>query len=130
MAKRTVLEEGDKRKINASSLKKIAGIFRFMMPYRWTFMWGLISLGLSSGTLLSFPYFAGKLLDVAQGKQIPVFSSINQIALALLGILIVQSVFSFIRVYTFTVVSEKALADLRHDIYQKIIWLPMSFFDS
>ena len=93
-------------------------------------MWGLISLGLSSGTLLSFPYFAGKLLDVAQGKQIPVFSSINQIALALLGILVVQSVFSFIRVYTFTVVSEKALADLRHDIYQKIIWLPMSFFDS
>lgn len=108
----------------------MAGIFRFMMPYRWTFIWGLISLGLSSGTLLSFPYFAGKLLDVAQGKQVPVFSSINQIALALLGILLIQSIFSFIRVYTFTVVSEKALADLRHDIYQKIIWLPMSFFDS
>lgn len=130
MAKRQVLEEGEKRKINASSLKKIAGIFRFMMPYRLTFMWGLISLGLSSGTLLSFPYFAGKLLDVAQGKQIPIFTSINQIALALLAILLVQSVFSFIRVYTFTVVSEKALADLRHDIYQKIVWLPMSFFDS
>lgn len=130
MAKRAVLEEEDKRKINASSLKRMAGIFRFMMPYRWTFIWGLISLGLSSGTLLSFPYFAGKLLDVAQGKQVPVFSSINQIALALLGILLIQSIFSFIRVYTFTVVSEKALADLRHDIYQKIIWLPMSFFDS
>ena len=130
MAKRQALEEGEKRKINASSLKKVAGIFRFMWPYRLTFMWGLISLGLSSGTLLSFPYFAGKLLDVAQGKQIPIFSSINQIALALLGILIIQSVFSFVRVYTFTVVSEKALADLRHDIYQKIVWLPMSFFDS
>ena len=130
MAKRSILEEGEKRSINASSIKKIAGIFRFMMPYRWTFIWGLISLGLSSGTLLSFPYFAGKLLDVAQGKQNPIFSSINQIALALLGILFIQSIFSFTRVYTFTVVSEKALADLRHDIYQKIIWLPMSFFDS
>ena len=130
MAKRSVLEEGEKRAVNASSIKKMAGIFRFMMPYRLTFFWGLISLGLSSGTLLSFPYFAGKLLDVAQGKPTPIFTSINQIALALLGILLIQSVFSFIRVYTFTIVSEKALADLRHDIYQKIIWLPMSFFDS
>lgn len=130
MAKRSVLEEGEKRAINASSLKKMAGIFRFMMPYRMTFIWGLISLVLSSGTLLSFPYFAGKLLDVAQGKQTPIFTSINQIALALLGILLIQSIFSFTRVYTFTVVSEKALADIRHDIYQKIIWLPMSFFDS
>jgi len=130
MAKRAVLEEADKRKINASSIKKMAGIFRFMMPYKWTFFWGLVSLGLSSGTLLSFPYFAGKLLDVAQGKQIPIFSGINQIALALLGILLIQSFFSFTRVYTFTIVSEKALADLRHDIYQKIIWLPMPFFDS
>ncbi len=130
MAKRSVLEESEKRAINASSLKKIGGIFRYMMPYRMTFIWGLVSLVLSSGTLLSFPYFAGKLLDVAQGKQIPIFSSINQIALALLGILLIQSIFSFTRVYTFTVVSEKALADLRHDVYQKIIWLPMPFFDS
>jgi ATP-binding cassette, subfamily B, bacterial len=130
MAKRTVLEEGEKRKLNKEGIKKLLGIFRFVVPYRKTFILGLIALALSSGTLLSFPYFAGKLLDVAQGKGGFILTSINQIALALIGILAVQSVFSFIRVYTFTIVSERSLADLRNAVYSKIIWLPLSFFDS
>jgi ABC-type multidrug transport system fused ATPase/permease subunit len=130
MAKRTVLEEGEKRKLNKEGIRKLLGIFRFVIPYRKTFILGLVALGLSSGTLLSFPFFAGKLLDVAQGKGDFILTSINQIALALIGILAIQSVFSFLRVYTFTIVSEKSLADLRHAVYAKIIWLPISFFDS
>lgn len=84
---------------------------------------------LSSVTLLSFPYFAGKLLDVASGKGGFFLTSINHIALALIGILLVQSVFSFIRVYTFAIVSEKTLADIRLSLYEKMLWLPMKFFD-
>jgi len=129
MAKRRNLEEGEKRPLNKSGIQKLIGIFRFVLPYRWTFIVGLIALGLSSGTLLSFPYFAGKLLDVAQGKSDFVLTTINQIGLALIGILLIQSVFSFLRVYTFTTVSERTLADLRQHIYSKIIWLPISFFD-
>jgi len=130
MAKRSVLNEGEKRPLNKSGVQKLLGIFRFVLPYRWTFILGLVALALSSGTLLAFPYFAGKLLDVAQGKKDFYFTSINQIALALIGILLIQSVFSFIRVYTFTFVSERTLADLRQHVYTKIVWLPLSFFDS
>jgi len=129
MAKRRSTEEGEKRPLNKSGFKKLIGIFRFVLPYRWTFIVGLIALGLSSGTLLSFPYFAGKLLDVAQGKTDFILTSINQIGLVLIGILLIQGVFSFLRVYTFTTVSERTLADLRQHIYSKIIWLPISFFD-
>lgn len=130
MAKRrSQQEEGEKRPLNKSGIQKLIGIFRFVLPYRWTFLVGLIALGLSSGTLLSFPYFAGKLLDVAQGKTDFVLTTINQIGLALIGILLVQSVFSFLRVYTFTAVSERTLADLRQHVYSKMIWLPVSFFD-
>jgi ATP-binding cassette, subfamily B, bacterial len=125
-----VLEEGEKRPLNKSGLKKLLGVFRFVLPHKWTFILGLVALALSSGTLLAFPYFAGKLLDVAQGKKDFFFTSINQIALALITILLVQGVFSFIRVYTFTFVSERTLADLRQHIYTKIVWLPLSFFDS
>lgn len=129
MAKRITLEEGEKRPLNKTGIAKLIGIFRFTLPYRWTFVVGLIALGLSSGTLLSFPYFAGKLLDVAQGKTDFILTSINQIGLALIAILLVQGVFSFLRVYTFTTVSERTLADLRQHIYSKIIWLPVTFFD-
>lgn len=124
------LKEEDKRALNASNLRKLGSIFRFVMPYKWYFIVGLISLVLSSGTILAFPYFAGRLLDVASGKAIPFFSSINEVALALIGILAVQGIFSFTRVYTFSVTSERSLADLRKTLYQKIIWLPLSFYDN
>jgi len=117
MAKRTFLSEGEKKPITKSNLRKLLGVFRFILPYRWVFVLGLFSLGLSSGTLLSFPYFAGKLLDVAQGKAGFILTTITQIGLALLAILFLQSIFSFIRVYSFSVVSEKTLADLRHAVY-------------
>jgi ATP-binding cassette, subfamily B, bacterial len=130
MAKRQFLEEGEKRPVNKEGFKRLLGIFKFIIPYRWTFIFGLIALSLSSGTLLSFPYFAGKLLDVAQGKKAFLFTSINEIGIVLIAILALQSVFSFIRVYTFTQVSERTLADLRQAVYSKLVWLPMSFFDS
>jgi ABC-type multidrug transport system fused ATPase/permease subunit len=69
------------------------------------------------------------LLDVASGNP-KYFTTINQVALALVLILFVQSIFSFIRVYTFSIVSENGMADVRKALYQKIIWLPITFFDS
>jgi ABC-type multidrug transport system fused ATPase/permease subunit len=124
------LSEGEKRAINKKSLQHLLGIFRYMLPHKWLFIFGLICLVLSSGTMLSFPFFAGKLLDLASGKEVPYFSSINQVAITLLVILLIQSFFSFTRVYTFSVTSERTLADLRQSIYQKIIWLPLRFFDN
>ncbi|MEO5976644.1 MAG: ABC transporter transmembrane domain-containing protein [Chryseolinea sp.] len=124
------LKEEEKRPINKKSLQKVAGIFRFASPYKRWFILGLISLSLSSVTLLGFPYLAGKLLDIASGETIPFFSSIDEVALALIAVLFVQGIFSFTRVYTFTLVSERSLGDLRKAVYEKMIWLPLSFFDT
>lgn len=133
MAKRgskEALKEEDKRKVNKETLSKLIGVFRFVLPYKGWFIVGLISLGLSSITLLAFPYLAGKLLDVASGKPIPYFTTIHEVAIALMVVLFIQGIFSFTRVYTFAVVSERSLADLRRSVYNKIVWLPLSFFDS
>ncbi len=130
MARRSFLEEGEKKPITASNLSKLLGIFQFVLPYKWTFAGGLLALALSSATTLSFPFLAGKILDVATGKKDFFLTSIDQIAIALISVLVIQSCFSFIRVYTFSIVSERTLADLRQAVYQKLIWLPMTFFDS
>ncbi len=124
------LQEEDKRKINKASLKRLIGVFQFMLPHKWLFFAGLLCLALSSGTVLSFPYLAGQLLDLASGKTVPYFTTINQVGIALMIILLVQSFFSFMRVYTFSVTSERTLADLRHGVFEKIVWLPLSFFDN
>lgn len=131
MAKRRKekLNEEDKRRLNKTGLRKLIGIFRFMLPYKGLFLLGLLALALSSLILLAFPRLAGELLDVASGKA-KYFDSINQVAIALIAILFVQSIFSFIRVYTFSIVSEKGMAAVREAVYRKVIWMPMHFFDS
>lgn len=123
------LSKEEKRSLNKASLRYLSGVFRFMLPYKGLFIIGLVSLALSSLTLLAFPRLSGELLDVAKGEG-EYFSSVNQVALILLGILFVQAIFSFIRVYTFSIVSERGMADVRKAVYQKIIWLPMTFFDN
>jgi ABC transporter fused permease/ATP-binding protein len=82
----------------------------------------------SSLTLLSFPFVAGKLIDTAQGSAW-IFSDIHHIALLLLGILALQSVFSFFRVWLFALVSEKAMRDIRLAVYGRLVRLPLPFFD-
>jgi ATP-binding cassette, subfamily B, bacterial len=131
MAKRNKekLTDEEKRRLDKASLRNLIGVFRFMLPYKGLFIVGLVALALSSVILLAFPRLAGELLDVASGKP-AYFETIDQVATALLIILFVQGIFSFIRVYTFSIVSEKGMADLRQAVYQKVIWLPMTFFDS
>lgn len=119
----------EKRPLDKKGLRHLIGIFRYMLPYKGLFMVGLFALAASSLILLAFPRLAGELLDVASGKP-HYFHSINQVAVALLLILFVQSIFSFVRVYTFSKVSENGMADVRTAVYQKVIWLPMNFFDS
>ncbi|MDX1627970.1 MAG: ABC transporter transmembrane domain-containing protein [Fulvivirga sp.] len=131
------LKAEEKRKLNKTNFKKLLGVFKYVLSYKSTFIVGMICLVFSSSTLLAFPYFAGKLLDIAQGK-LWTFSlgninysikSINTVAIILIGILLVQSFFSFFRVFLFAQVSERAMADVRGDVYSRMITLPIWFFD-
>ena len=138
-------EKEEKKPLNKGNLKKLLGIFQFMYPYRWLFFTGLLCLFISSFLVLSFPVLSGKLLDVASGEkwvmssgdlldQVQggeiVLENVTQVAFLLMGILIVQSGFSFIRVYLFAIVSEKSMADLRKTVFNRILNLPMTYFDN
>ncbi|HEX7013913.1 MAG TPA: ABC transporter transmembrane domain-containing protein [Cyclobacteriaceae bacterium] len=116
-------------RLGKEGITHLMGVFRFALPYKWTFAIGLVALILSSITLLSFPYYAGRLLDLATGKVDPHFTSLNQVAGILVLVLFVMGIFSFVRVYTFSIVSERALSDLRASLFAKMIALPMHFFD-
>jgi ATP-binding cassette subfamily B protein len=122
------LEAHEKRKLNKKNLSKLGGIFSYMLPYKTPFFFGMLFLLLSSLTLLTFPFVAGKLIDTASGESWWL-EDINQIAILLLGILLVQSVFSFFRVWLFAKVSEQSMRDIRLALYSKLVQLPMTFFD-
>ncbi len=116
----------DKKKINGTSLKKAFRIFRFVKPYRMTYAAGFLFLILSTGTTLSFGLLIGQITSVIQGKSA---FTLNQVTLFFVGVLVAQAVFSFFRIYFFSQVSERAMADVRRTTYSKIITLPIPFFE-
>ncbi|MTI31446.1 ABC transporter ATP-binding protein [Xanthovirga aplysinae] len=126
---RAALSPEEKRPLNKQSFGKLAKIFKFVLPYKFIFVAGMVCLFFSSVTLLGFPFASGKLVDAATGASDWILNDLNKISLALVGILLVQSIFSFLRVYLFAQVSERAMADVRHTLYRKLMSLPMSFFD-
>ncbi|WP_044207401.1 ABC transporter ATP-binding protein [Flammeovirga sp. OC4] len=122
--------EKKKQRLDKGSIKKLRGIFRFMMPYKGVFTLGLISLFFSSTILLALPKLIGVLMDTAQGKvTVSWLPDLKSVGLALMGVLLFQSIFSFLRVYFFAKVNENAIADIRRTLYQKFMSLPMSFYD-
>ncbi|MEN9370073.1 MAG: hypothetical protein RI952_938 [Bacteroidota bacterium] len=117
-------EELPKAKINKESLKNVKVLVKYLHPHRRKFFIGILFLIFSSVASLAFPKAMGMLIDAATKG----FGNINQIALLLMGVLLLQATFSFFRVIWFVEVSERSLAGLRKDTYFKLITLPMTFF--
>ncbi len=119
-------EELPKAKLNKASLKNVKILLKYIQPYKTKFFIGIFFLILSSLASLAFPKAMGSLIDAATKENIA--GNINQIALILMAVLLVQATFSFFRVIWFVEVSERSLADLRKDTYFKLVTLPMTFF--
>ena len=114
-----------KAKITASSLNKAKIIFKYAGNNRWKFFVGLIFLLLTSVTALAFPKFMGMLVDCVNKKD---GAMANKIALGLMLVLVLQSVFSFFRLSLFVNFTENTLANVRLALYTNLVKLPLSFF--
>ncbi|MEQ8583970.1 MAG: ABC transporter transmembrane domain-containing protein [Marinoscillum sp.] len=123
------MSKEERKKLNREGLKNLSGIFSYMWPYKVPFVTGLVLLVISSSLFMVFPFVAGKLIDIASGKQDWFIQNIGTAALLLLGVLLFQSIVSFFRVYLFAIVTENAMANIRTDLYQRMMTLPMAFFD-
>ncbi|MGB0165746.1 MAG: ABC transporter ATP-binding protein [Luteibaculum sp.] len=121
-------------KLSKKALKKALGLFVYLKPYRLTFAIGMIFLLGSSLTGLLFPGLMGKLVD-AQGTGAAAkdgllsLDNINNVALLLFLVFVVQAFFSFFRIVLFSRVTENMLADLRQATYNHVIRLPIDFFN-
>jgi ABC-type multidrug transport system fused ATPase/permease subunit len=115
--------------VNKENLKQALIIFKYVKPYKWIFITGLLFIALSSVTTMAFPYLLKILLENAEKISAgAIATSTGTIALYMLGVLAIQMFFSFMRIYLFTYVGEHALADLRRDVYKRMITMPMNFF--
>ncbi len=117
-----------KTKLTKESFREAIKIFSFVHPYKWSLIGGLVLLFLSSVSFMIFPYLSGLMVDIAQGKS-KVKISLTDAGIALVAVLVIQGVISYFRVILFAVVSEKGIADVRLALYEKLVSLPIEFFE-
>ncbi len=103
-------------------------IFRYVHPYRWYLYVGLFLLTISSLVFLGIINMFKDLIKVAEGKDFYGLT-LNEMGLILLAVLVLQGFISYFRVTLFAHASEKGTADLRKAVYDKIITLPVNFFE-
>lgn len=154
--------EAEKRKLfSRKQLVDALRIYRFILPYKWHFIVGMVCLVISTGVVSFIPGGFGNLVDAAApakdaiGKIVAVVNSnlsgdeklkqitelahnykeeihpekLKQIGFLLGVILLIQAVLSFFRIYLFEYVSQNAMAAIRRKLYEKIITLPIYFFE-
>lgn len=130
MSTRSEKTETPKTKINRQNLFASLKVLRYIKPYLGIFIVGMILLVIGSVLFMIFPGAAGEMANIAVGKgKYNLNIQVEDFWWIFLAILVAQGVISYIRTIIFTIVSEKGMADLRKDLYNKIISQSIGFFE-
>ncbi len=127
-------------------------LFGYVRPYWRRLLVAIVCLFLSSAIGLMVPLVAGLLVDAISGASTPgrstVFEAVfnfytevlkrnppefrggvlNWVALLMLGVFVVQSVFNFIQSYLLAYVGERVVADLRVQVFKHLQALSLGFY--
>jgi len=117
----------NKKKITWEGLQNVFRLFGYIKPYKMEYAAGMFFLLGASLANLAFPKLLGDLVDA--GNKGTLQTELNQIMMLLLGILVIQAIFSYFRAVIFANVTEKTMADIRRHTYNHLIKLPLYFFD-
>jgi ABC transporter fused permease/ATP-binding protein len=117
----------EKKRITKESFRRSLRIFRYIAPYKIPFIIGLICLAISSVSSLAIFSSLGELIDFTQQNF---KEKVWQVTLLLGGLLVIQAITSYLRIYTFSIVTENSIAKLRKDVFNQLLILPMHFFAS
>src|SRR5690606_1878319 len=126
----TTNAELPKSKLNKESIKSVKKLLKYIRPYRYKFMVGMVFLFFSSVTLLAFPALFGAMIDAAQSKEtyswLPV--NIHTIGYISFAILFFLAIVYFFWIRLFVEVSETSVADIRRDTSYLLSNLPNNLF--
>src|SRR5690349_6457028 len=102
---------------NALSFKAVnwGRLFGYLKPYWGRMGLALLALLASSAFGLAFPLVIVRLLDSATKAKS--FAPLNNLALLLIGILLLQALFSLVQSYLLSYIGEHIVFDLRTALY-------------
>lgn len=119
------METKPRKRITRAALKRSMRIFRYILPYKWPFIIGLLCLVTGSVSSLFIFTEMGAMIDITQDNFI---QRSLEISMFIAVVLVIQAVTGYLRIYTFAIVTEKSVARIRQDVYSHLLALPMSYF--
>lgn len=130
-------EKQKREKLSKDSIKKAKRVFTYLKPYRGLYLVGWGFLVISSLLGLLFPLLMGQLLGTGAQEDSSMSGMMdllrlydtNTIALGLFILFGLQALFGFLRIIIFTNVTENALRDLRKSAFNRLLYMPMDFFN-
>lgn len=117
-------DEFEPRPFNRHLLSRV---FRYLLPYRWQVAMMVISALVAISTALLLPYLLKLGIDgyIAKGD----LQGLAMIALTYAGVSVVQYLSLLSQGFIMIKTGQRAIADLRHDLFEHIQFLSLSFFD-
>ncbi len=114
--------------LNSSGNVSWRRLLGYLRPYRWWMLGALLALLLSTGVGLLLPLAVGQLVNSFADPMARF--NLNQVALALVVVIVVQALFSLAQSYALSFVGERVVSDLRIQAYTHLQRLPLGFFNN
>lgn len=105
----------------------LARFARYVSPYRVSIIAVLLILPLVAACRLAQPWIIKLAIDghITTGRM----EGLETIALAFSGILLIESLLSFVEVFLLQSVGQRVMADMRKELFQHVMNLPVPWFD-
>ena len=100
---------------------------RYVAPYRLSITIVVLILPLVAACRLAQPWIIKLAIDshITTGR----LAGLESLALGFLGILLLESLLSFLEVYLLQSVGQRVMSDMRAELYRHVMHLPVSWFD-
>lgn len=102
-------------------------LWRYIRPYRATFLLALVCLPLTSACMLAQPYLLKLAVDwyIERGDA----AGLTRLGLLFAAALLGEFLFFYVQFQATMLVAQRSLADLRRDLFAHLHALPASFFE-
>jgi len=111
----------------ARSLRPLRALWPYLLPYRGTILLALLALLTASVAMLALPVALRYLID--EGMSTGSSETVNRYFVAFLAAAGAFGVFAALRFYLVTWLGERVVADLRSDVYSRVIRMDPTFFE-
>ncbi len=115
-------------RVNREGLETFGRLLHYIQPYRRWMIVAIIALLFSTGLNLILPLVIQNLVDVVFTAENATVSRLNWLAGGLFLVFAVQAVFSFINRLSIAYVGERAVADIRVDVFSHLQRLSLTFY--